>query len=67
MCILSNCLLKVEGFWRQGKDRTLESNADDATDYETEGGGDRTKLKNFNNMEKQVRATLFTRSSTLSN
>jgi hypothetical protein len=50
---LSNRLLKGEGFWRQGKDRTLESNAGDATDYENEAGGNRSKLMNYNNVENQ--------------
>jgi len=44
----------VEGFWLKKEDRTLESNATKATSYESEAGGDRTKLKNYDNVEKQV-------------
>jgi hypothetical protein len=46
----------VEGFWLQREDRTLESNAAKATGYETEGGGNRANLQNFDNMEHQVRS-----------
>jgi hypothetical protein len=46
----------VPGFWIQREDRTLESNATEATAYETEGGGNRAKLQNFHNVENQVRS-----------